>query len=274
MIGLGRVTFEVLEVVVKLQGYTTLVSQQNKALGDLARSLCELCPVEGPLTTEQVASLDLANYAVSGMYAVKIVKAREFIDDLGLYALQSMHELDEADAKRIETSFAQLFADLLEGIFSVVAERDANNNAASELLPAVTPQRLIHMRGAHFAAIMMRFKARLERNGFDEAAMQRIEDDFSELRRAYRKEPALEVALNAMDDGSSFVDSWKPLNGRFLSLLEFSGGIASIFPKTSRVEADFSTIKREKNVLRQSLSDFSLEGILHANQFSVLQALQ
>ena len=40
-----------------------------------------------------------------------------------------------------------------------------------------------------------------------------------------------------------------------------------MFPNTASVESDFSLIGVEKTVYRQSLTDFSLEGILHAKQF-------
>ena len=46
-----------------------------------------------------------------------------------------------------------------------------------------------------------------------------------------------------------------------------------MFPNTATVESDFSLIGFEKNVYRQSLTNFSLEGILHAKQFDTLCAL-
>ena len=53
----------------------------------------------------------------------------------------------------------------------------------------------------------------------------------------------------------------------------FAGGIASMLPNTATVESDFSVIGAEKNMFRQSLTDFSLEGILHAKQFESLRSL-
>jgi hypothetical protein len=57
-------------------------------------------------------------------------------------------------------------------------------------------------------------------------------------------------------------------NGRFPVLQQFAGGLASMFPNTATVESDFSLIGWEKNAYRQSLTEFSLEGILHAKQFN------
>ena len=274
MLGLVRVTAEVLEVVMRLQGFTTLLSQQTQAMQDLGKYLRELCPVEGPLSNEQVESVDTATHVTSGSYSVKLSSARAFIEDLGSFVIQSIRALEDDRIEMLVRSFAEMFVGLVDKLDSVVAERDANNNASLELLPAVTPQGLVRMRRSEFAAIMFRFKARLQRNGIDEQSMERIESDFNLLLRAYRMEEPLKESIDAKGQRSSFQESWSMVEGRFPDLQNFCGGIASIFPNTSRVEADFSTIKREKNDLRMALSDFSLEGILHACQFNLLQTLK
>jgi hypothetical protein len=275
VLGLVRVTAEVLEVVMRLQGFATLLSQQTQALVDLGKSLRELCPVEGPLSMEQMAEAESAETHVTrGSYAVKLGSARAFIEDLGSFVIQSMRALEEDDIEMLETSFAEMFVELVNGFDSVVAERDSNNNASLELLPAVTPQGLVRLRRSEFAAITIRFKARMRRNGIDEQSSERVENDFNDLLRAYRMEEPLKKSIDDKSQRSSFQESWSMVDGRFPDLQNFCGGIASIFPNTSRVEADFSTIKREKNDLRMALSDFSLEGILHAGQFNLLQTLK
>jgi hypothetical protein len=58
-------------------------------------------------------------------------------------------------------------------------------------------------------------------------------------------------------------------------LLErFVGGLATIFPGTSTVESHFSVVKYEKNKNRMSLTDASLEGILHAKQYRHMHSLK
>ncbi len=56
-------------------------------------------------------------------------------------------------------------------------------------------------------------------------------------------------------------------------LREFSGGLATVFPNTASVESDFSVLKWEKDEYRQSLTDLSLEGILHSKQWAVIEGL-
>jgi hypothetical protein len=52
------------------------------------------------------------------------------------------------------------------------------------------------------------------------------------------------------------------------------GGFASVFPGASTVESDFSVIGFEIDDYRQSLTKFSLEGILQCRQFELLTETQ
>jgi len=67
---------------------------------------------------------------------------------------------------------------------------------------------------------------------------------------------------------TSFAEAWAPFDSKeFEPLKLFFGGLATIFPGTVTVESDFSLINWEKDVYRSSLTDFSLEGILHSKQY-------
>ena len=70
-----------------------------------------------------------------------------------------------------------------------------------------------------------------------------------------------------------FEAAWKPFQSRFPMLTQFLGGLGTVFPGTSSVEADFSLLKWSKDDFSAALTDFSLEGILHAKQFRLLQKL-
>ena len=50
--------------------------------------------------------------------------------------------------------------------------------------------------------------------------------------------------------------------------------MATTIPGTSNVESNFSIVKWEKDVTQMSLSDFSLEGILHAKQYNKIYNLK
>ena len=70
-----------------------------------------------------------------------------------------------------------------------------------------------------------------------------------------------------------FKDVWSYTGGHFPVLQYICGGLVTVFPGTATVESDFSIFKYVNNDFRTSLTDFSLQGILHAKQFRLLQAI-
>jgi hypothetical protein len=106
-----------------------------------------------------------------------------------------------------------------------------------------------------------------------EADMHVIEVEHRELLRAIQCEDPQKEALQKLDSATSFKDSWAVCQNRFIRFQEFCGGLATVFPGTAVVESDFSLVNYEKSANRQSLSDISLEGILHAKQFDLAQRL-
>jgi hypothetical protein len=90
-----------------------------------------------------------------------------------------------------------------------------------------------------------------------------INKEFKKLKDAYCREEDLKNSLDRLNYKLSFADGWNMLVDRFPLLCQFMGGLASVFPGTSR----------EKNDYRTSLTNFSLEGILHCKQYDDLKAL-
>ena len=76
----------------------------------------------------------------------------------------------------------------------------------------------------------------------------------------------LRQPLQGCSGSASFEAGWKPCNGRSPALRSFAGTLATMFPNTATVESDFSLIRLQKTDYRTSLTDFSLEGCLHAKQ--------
>ncbi|CAI5717463.1 unnamed protein product [Hyaloperonospora brassicae] len=135
---------------------------------------------------------------------------------------------------------------LIAGLDEVVAERNSLNGVSSDVLPPVLPHELVTLNGRDFTAIVRAQRERLAARWVPisaEATMDYIETEFRDLKNAYRNETPLRNAL----DGT--------------------------FPGTSSVESDFSILKWEIDIHRMSLTDFSLEGVMHARQFKLLQKL-
>ena len=63
--------------------------------------------------------------------------------------------------------------------------------------------------------------------------------------------------------GQSFKECWTPLRKDYDALKEFCGSLARVMPGTSSVESDFLLINWTRDPYLKSLTDFSLEAILH-----------
>ena len=72
----------------------------------------------------------------------------------------------------------------------------------------------------------------------------------------------------------TFEERWKWLAPSYPNLVEYAGGLQSVFPTTATVESDFSIMGWERNEYRQRLSSFALEGIMHAKQFEEIKDIE
>ena len=110
--------------------------------------------------------------------------------------------------------------------------------------------------------------------GWAEEQIDSIEGGHRGLRRALLQGPAFKARLEECDGANTLFDEgWAICNGRFPNLKLFAGALATVFPNTATVEADFPGVKLQKTDHRTSLTDFSLEGCLHAKQYDILRGI-
>ena len=76
------------------------------------------------------------------------------------------------------------------------------------------------------------------------------------------------------EQNKTFPEAWKPVALHFPTLLKFCCGIATVIPTTSWVEEDFSLMHYRKDNHCARMTEFSLEGCLHAKQFKSLKKSQ
>lgn len=259
----------------RLQGLSTLLSQQYAQFEQLCAELSEGCTVTGPLSEEDIAALPLVvPHLRRGQYVVAYGDARAFIHDQGTFVIDSIAKLEPAVGDAVVHSIANLIVGLYTGIKAILPVRHSNNVGSAKPLPPVLPHSLVKHRTAQICELLRGYRSRLASAGWATEQIDHIETDHRELLQAYRNEPPFKKAVDACSDAKTgFSEAWDLCLGRFRYLRHFVGGLASMFPNTATVESDFSLIGFEKNVYRQSLTDFSLEGILHAKQFDTLRAL-
>jgi hypothetical protein len=231
--------------------------------------------MEGPLTSEQLIAIDQSTSEVCGSFSLSHDHARSSLDGLDLFVIQKLAAMDPTAVHELVVAVARMFVSVGDGIVKIVAERDSSNQAGDEL-PPVLPHQLVKNDLRAFNGILSDQMPRLEKK-FTAIQIHQIGKDFTNLLRAYREETLFKRTTDSCNDlDTDFAVGWMKAGAgdRFPALCQFCGDLASAFPNTATVESDFSIIGWEKNDYRKSLTDFSLEGILHTKQFQTLKKLR
>ena len=257
------------EAFTRLQGLTTLLSQQRHCLNELVADFCGDVRAIGPteFTDEQQGDSTLV---ISGKYAVTFAEAQNFIfNEGGLYCVESFDALSTVETELVTRSISGVLVGLIDGISRIVVERDNTNSGPDLESPPCLPHELVSFSGRDFAKLLRSQRGRIVA-AFGEEGLDELEDEFRELVSMYRKNQTMKEALDACSSTTSFEGGWGILGTQFQKLKRLCGRFASVFPGTSTVESDFSVIGWEKNEYRTALTDFSLEGILQCKQYEVL----
>lgn len=257
-----------------MQGMRTIVQQQRAYLQKLVHSLIDLSYMNGPLSAEEAftARQDPSMLCADGFFSISQTAVDHLIEDRGLWAVDLELELDANVKTTLHGDIARLFVSATNKIQALRVERDSSNNASECTLPPVTVKELMILAPREFNNIVLWQRQRLLAS-MDDRIIESIQEDFRQFKFAVVHDRHLRHTIASCKDTVSFEDSWRLLQGRFRMLEWFCGGLATAFPGTATVEADFSLIKWEYDDFRQSLTSFSLEGILQAKQFSKLDRL-
>ena len=159
---------------------------------------------------------------------------------------------------------------LIDSIAQIV--KDEQNNGEQNL-PFVLSHQLVRLKSHEFNVVLNE-QCSWYSETYTLQKSQRLQEELWDLCRAYSVEFVLKNKLNSHNYRTSFEDGWNPLQGRFNTIKDFYGGLASIFPGTSTVESDFSVINYEKNIYQAALTYSSLGGILYCKQLKKLERLQ
>ena len=267
-----RAVTEVVNITfVKLQSKDMLVSQQLEELSNLASLVCSLTGVRGPYSKEQLAEFNPVQFSTCGRWAIKDMDIWEFLHDQGSFVADCLDEIEEVDRFEVVSSIGEFVVHTVDGILDIQAERD-NRNQAGEDLPPVLPHELIKLRGKEFIDIVSRHRPHLQHH-WEPESLDKLEREFNQLLLKYKSEPLFKLALDNCNNDTSFTAGWKLLGPWFDTLKDFCGGLATVFPNTAIVEADFSEIGWEKDEYRLALTDLALEGVIQCKQFAILSSL-
>ncbi len=196
----------------------------------------------------------------SEQYILDSQSAITTIEECGTFVI---YQLDTMRASRehiitfdmIVRIIAHFSLDLIEGISTIVAEES----------PPVLPIELCALSHRDFGMLLEKQSTRL-RHTMTSQEIEMLDEQLCNLKLAYCEEAGIKNSLDVLWGVQSMKECWSPLDKSYDLLCTFCGGIATVMPGTSSVEADFSSINwiRDPNLSR--MTDFSLESILHCKQ--------
>ncbi|KAI9901006.1 hypothetical protein PsorP6_019314 [Peronosclerospora sorghi] len=241
-----------------LQGHTTPVSQQREALEKLVATLIKLFKTRymNDSEREELGADDNSILSTDGRFSLNTDDIR---GDLGTFVVNCVETLTEAYPR-------SLLLDLGHAVLKLISARQM------KLVQLFLPCFLTissQLRGRDFNSVVRTFRER-RLTRWSTSRVDLIEQEFFSLLAAFESEEAFKNVLRGFNEATSFDDGWSLTGGRFSVLQEFCGGLSFVFQGTASVESDFSIVKYVKNDFQSSLTDFSLEGILHAKKFRQL----
>lgn len=171
----------------------------------------------------------------------------------------------EEDYKAILERIAYLFLHLVHGVHILSPERNEVNGACSRTIPAVMPYLLAVAGSFNFSTAVMGQRNRPSVTFLDEG-VDDLESQFKDFDSKYHNDDVFKKLVQDTSELKTFAEAWGWLYRQYPMLVAFAGGMATTFPGTSTIESNFSVIGWEKDEYRTTLSDLSLQGILHSKQ--------
>jgi hypothetical protein len=140
-------------------------------------------------------------------------------------------------------------------------------NRESSVEMTTTPVDMVQCVADDFVQLLDRHSDRL-RASCGSAATSQIWRQRNHLISRFETDSAFRRRVEG-SSGMHIDEMWERVDGEgeYKELAAFAVGLASIPPGTHTVEGDFSTLKGIKDSSRGSLSNYALEGQLHAKQF-------
>lgn len=132
-----------------------------------------------------------------------------------------------------------------------VEGNEANERASlTDQLPQVMLHELAKNNRGDFYATVGKNIHQLKVAQFTSQEIEQIEKEHGELGRTYGAEKTLQLSLDACGATTSLKKSWGLLGLQFSFLHAFAADLATDFPNTSTLEADFCWLRREKSLLK------------------------
>ena len=262
-----------------LQGKTLLVCEAKVKIEKVVGELCALTgavvkPDDYVEDGDDEETLELGNFTITQQSVI------DFLENLGFVTHNDLAITKAADEDKYDafvTSLGKGILKLIDGMNDVEARRTRENVAIYNDPDACLPQQLAKLSGVQWNRLMESQKLRCE--GGEVLQWEAVDAEMTELRSKYTHDKLFKEYINGMKVDLNFELSWASkyssttFSTTYPNLVAFAGGLAAPFPATATAESDFSTMRREKNEQRQSLTNFALEGQMQCQTHLLLQTL-
>ncbi|KAG3144586.1 hypothetical protein PI124_g5209 [Phytophthora idaei] len=260
-----------------------LASARREFVAKLVTDLATMTGALGPLAVSQHATGHTFEF---GDFLLSREATLSFLKEQGSFVINAVNELEvsfPACCQAAVESTANFVLSIIARAHQIMVESDENGNATASLnaaMPPFLPQALCKTRHQIFATHLQSQRVRLLQH-FSADQIEQIEDQHRMLRTMYQLDEHVSQELNALPATCSFTRAWKDdrFGGNDCRLLrEFCGAIACAATDPvvlkNTTESDFLLINWRRSPFGLSLVDFSLETVLHAQQYRDLSRLR
>ena len=261
-------------IITKLQAKDLIISQQIALLMELATSFCHEIQIEGPYNETHITEINKEYNSVYGSYSVAHDNVNLYLQDQGIAIQEALYNMGYDASHWVVNIIGIHMVRIVDSLFKIQVERNsANGSNECYTISPVLPNELVKLRPAMFSDILRKHLQQLS-NSWSESQIDLLESQHRDLRFEYQQNSeTFGKALDRFNSFTTFEVAWSIVDLRFNVLRDFCGGIATVFPNTATVEADFSNISLENDDSRTALTGLSLEGILQCKQWKLLESL-
>jgi hypothetical protein len=151
--------------------------------------------------------------------------------------------------------------------------RTEDNEAYIDAAPDVLPHQLFRIPLRDFCVYLQRHREPLDYT-FRNEEIETIGRQHKALYDSYHHQSDVKSSIGSFDDSAAYRDAWIGLQNTLYVAGEIRRWSGDHLSQYIPVESDFSVVKYEKNKNRMTLTDASLEGILHAKQYRRFHSLK
>jgi hypothetical protein len=158
-------------------------------MSGLIKTYCQMTVMLGPLTTEQIVSMSATTPAAASCSFFLLYNAAcLYLENLGVWLLQSVESLTIEDLDPLLNSVGQLFVDVAERISKVILVDEVDSNIGlSSNLPPVLPCELTRIDMRMFPKFIQNHCLHLVTHFYD-SGLEQISQKFCECQHAFYEE--------------------------------------------------------------------------------------